>query len=188
MVCADPSGYAGAQMIEAPARRSHAGDPEYRALRGLARTRDRAPIDRPLDELQQVADLAKELTNARYGALAVVDNKDHIEGFVVSGLTAEEERKLKSAPQGHGPLGSMRQDGLAVRIDDLERYAKSFGFPSRHPPMRTLLGVPVWVGNSLRGALYVTDRDDSQPFRDDDEVMLRVLSRHAGAIIAQRWY
>ena len=145
-------------------------------------------ITPPLDALQLVANLAKELTNARYGALVVVDHRDNVEGFVASGLTLEEERKLKSAPQGHGPLGTMRQDGLAVRIDDLAEHAKAFGFPPRHPDMKTLLGVPVWVGPSLRGAFYVTDRDGGRPFRDDDEMALQVLARHAAAVIDSSWY
>ncbi|MGB2693869.1 MAG: GAF domain-containing protein [Dehalococcoidia bacterium] len=144
--------------------------------------------EHPLDALQQVADLARDLTGARYGALAVTDQDDNIEGFVVSGMTAEEERKLKAAPLGHGPLGTMRKDGLAVRIDDLDQYKKSFGFPPRHPDMKTLLGMPIWVETLLRGALYVTDRSGGKPFRSSDEVILRVLARHAGHIIATRWY
>ncbi|MDP3767337.1 MAG: GAF domain-containing protein [Dehalococcoidia bacterium] len=163
-------------------------DPEYRALRHLARTTAPGIPDRPLDALQQVADLARELTAARYAALVVTGQNDYVEGFVVSGLTPEEERKLKAAPQGHGPLGTMRQDGVAVRIDDLERYARSFGFPPKHPEMKSLLGVPIWTGGQLRGALYVTDRERAEAFRDDDEVALAVLARHAGSIIADRWY
>ncbi|MEX0786571.1 MAG: GAF domain-containing protein, partial [Dehalococcoidia bacterium] len=131
---------------------------------------------------------AKELTNARYGALVVVDGRDEVEGFVASGLSPAEERRLKSAPQGHGPLGTMRKDGLAVRIDNLEDHAKAFGFPPKHPGMRTLLGLPIWVDANLRGALYVTDRDGGKRFRDEDELTLHVLARHAGRVIATRWY
>jgi transcriptional regulator with GAF, ATPase, and Fis domain len=118
----------------------------------------------------------------------VTDENDNIEGFVVAGLAPEEEKKLKAAPLGHGPLGSMRQDGLAVRIDDLEGYRQAFGFPPKHPDMKTLLGVPLWVETTLRGALYVTDRDGGQAFEDGDEAVLQLLARHAGAIIKTRWY
>lgn len=160
-------------------------DPEYRALSGLARIDSSGS---PLDELQQVAGLAKELTGARYGALVIVDGRDEVEGFIASGLSPDEERRLKSAPQGHGPLGTMRKDGLAVRIDNLEDHAKAFGFPPRHPDMKTLLGVPIWVDAELRGALYVTDRNGGRRFRDEDEQTLQVLARHAGTVIAARWY
>jgi len=163
-------------------------DPEARALRGLARLSAAGTPPRPLDALQQVVDLARELTDARYAALAVTNGNDYVEGFVVSGLAPEEERKLKAAPQGHGPLGSMRKDGLAVRIDNLEEHAAAFGFPPKHPGMKTLLGLPIWVDRDLRGALYVTDRGGGQPFEDGDEAVLHVLARHAAAVIATRWY
>ena len=127
-------------------------------------------------------------TGSRYAALAITDENDNIEGFVVAGLDAEEERKLRAAPQGHGPLGTMRQDGLAVRIDDLDAFRQSFGFPPKHPDMKTLLGVPLWVESTLRGAVYVTDRQDGGGFLDSDEAVLRLLARHAGAIIKTRWY
>jgi two-component system sensor histidine kinase DevS len=174
-----------AQPASGPRRRR---DPEERALRRLARATARGIPEKPVDALEQVAGLARALTRARYAALVVVGERDYVEGFVVSGLTAEEERKLKAPPQGHGPLGTMRQDGLPVRIDDLGEYGSSFGFPPRHPEMKTLLGVPVWAGGAVRGALYVTDRNGGRPFRAEDEVALRVLARHAGNVISTRWY
>lgn len=175
-------------MTQQTLPRRSARDPEYRALRRLARATARGVPEKPLDALQQVADLARQLTRARYGAIVVTDDNDNVEGFVVSGLMPEEERKLKSAPLGHGPLGTMRKDGLPVRIDDLDEHPKLFGFPPKHPDMKTLLGVPIWVDTALRGALYVTDRNGAKPFRDSDEVVLQVLARHASSIIAGRWY
>jgi GAF domain-containing protein len=169
-------------------RRISSRDPEYRALRRLARITSRGLPERPLDALQQVVDIARDLTRARYAAVVVTGENDYVEGFVVSGLTPEEERKLKAPPQGHGPLGTMRQDGLPVRISDLGQHGKSFGVPPKHPEMKTLLGVPVWTEGTLRGALYVTDRNGGQPFRDGDEAVLQVLARHAGSVIAARWY
>ena len=163
-------------------------DPERLTLQRLARAAARAVPEPPLEALQQVVDLARELTRGRYAALTVADGNDKVEGFVVSGLTVEEDRKLKTPPRGHGPLGTMRQDGLPVRIDDLAQHAKAFGFPPKHPEMKTLLGVPIWLDGSLRGALYVTDRDGGKLFRDRDQVVLQVLARHAGSIIASRWY
>lgn len=163
-------------------------DPEARALRGLARAGVPVETKRPLEALEKVAQLAKDLTGANYGALVVIDERDNVEGFVVAGLSKKEERRLKSAPLGHGPLGSMRKDGLAVRIDDLAEHERAFGFPPRHPRMKTLLGLPLDVDGQLRGALYVTDRDGGRPFRDEDEVALAVLARHAGRIIRASWY
>ncbi|MGI8552136.1 MAG: GAF domain-containing protein [Dehalococcoidia bacterium] len=164
-------------------------DAEFRALKGLAEMKRRHPAPRtPVDALQLVADLAREMTSARYAALAVTDEHDRTEGFMTSGLTREELRGLRTPPQAHGPLGSLRGDGKPVRINNLDEHEKSFGFPPRHPQMKTLLGVPLWVDRQVRGSLYVTDKLGSQPFDDDDETILVVLARHVSGIIKNDWY
>src|SRR5487761_65834 len=86
-------------------------DPEYRALKELAEMMRQNPKpETPLEALQLVVDLARDMTQARYAALAVTDEHDHTEGFVPSGLTREELRGLRTPPQAHGPLGSLRKD------------------------------------------------------------------------------
>jgi len=164
-------------------------DPEASAYRALARALAELPEGhRPEDALQVVVNLARELTAARYSALAVTDEHDRTQGFVVSGLTKEQERALPTPPQGHGPLGSLRADGRAVRYADLEHAPRLFGFPPSHPKMKSLLGVPVWVRTDVRGSLYVADREDDRPFTDDDERALVALAHHATHIVEQEWY
>ncbi|MER3419611.1 MAG: hypothetical protein C4290_03380 [Chloroflexota bacterium] len=163
-------------------------DPEYRALLRLAEL-VRGPRPRtPLDALQQLVDLARELTCAKYAALAVTDEHDRTEGFVTSGLTKAQLRGLKVPPQGHGPLGRLRTDGKPVRYTDLDKAPNAFGFPPKHPRMKTMLGVPIFAHGQVRGSLYVTDRNGGEPFTDDDETVLLVLARHAGAIVERDWY
>ena len=40
----------------------------------------------------------------------------------------------------------------------------------------------------VRGALYVTDRQDGRPFDDDDERVLTLLGEHASRVIDRDWY
>lgn len=164
-------------------------DPERRALRALSRRLDALPPKhRPDDSLQVVADLARVLTRARYAALAVTDRYDRTEGFITSGLSPEQLARLRTAPQGHGPLGSLRYDGRPVRYDDVRQHAKAFGFPSHHPDMRMLCGVAIWVHGEVRGALYVTDRGDGRMFGEEDERILITLASHASKVIETEWY
>ena len=164
-------------------------DPERRALMALA---GRLPTlqarHTPDQALQVVVDLARELTGARYGALAVTDRTDRVEGFVVSGLESNELLRLRTPPQGHGPLGSLREDGRPVHFSDVQQHAKAFGFPSHHPEMRALVGVAIWVHGEVRGALYVTDREDGAAFDRDDERLLTTLAAHASTVIETQWY
>lgn len=164
-------------------------DPERRVLRALAdRTKHLEGRRRPDVSLQIVVDLARELTNGRYAALSVTDEHDHTEGFFVSGLDHEAMMRLRTPPQGHGPLGSLRYDGKPVRFDDVSQHRKAFGFPSHHPEMQALVGVALWAEGVVRGALYVTDRQDGHPFDEDDERMLTTLGQHASKVIEQDWY
>ncbi len=163
-------------------------DPEYRALKKLAERNRKSPPKTPLDALQHIVDVARELTDGTFGALAVTGEIDYVEGFVVSGMDAKELAGLKGPPQGHGPLGSMRQDGLAVRLADVSLHAKAFGFPPKHPDMKELLGLPIFAGATVRGALYVTDRKNGRGFGKDDELLLTALAHHAGLIIESSWY
>ncbi len=172
----------------APRRRGLGRDPEYRALRKLAGRNRKQPPRTPLDALQHVVDVAREMTRARYGALAVTGPTDYVEGFVVSGMDERALASLKGPPQGHGPLGNMRQDGLAVHFADVSEHEKAFGFPPKHPEMNELLGVPIFASGAVRGALYVTDAKAGRGFGDGDRQALDVLSHHAGLIIEASWY
>lgn len=163
-------------------------DAEYETLMALAGlpkvTADKRNL---LDVLQATCDLAREITEARYAALAITDEHDRTEGFFVSGLTEEELKGLKTPPQGHGPLGDLRYDGRVIRIDDVKNHPTGFGFPPKHPEMQTMLGVPIWVDGQVRGSLYVTDKHGRDPFQDDDETRLLLLARHVATIVQQHW-
>ncbi len=164
-------------------------DPEARALRALAHAVDRLPARRRPDEsLQVVVDIARNLTKARYAALSVTDRHDRVEGFITAGLSAEELRRLRTPPQGHGPLGSLREDGRPVRYDNVQDHATAFGFPGSHPDMERLIGVAIWVHGEVRGSLYATDRSDGRQFDDRDERILLTLADHAALVIEREWY
>lgn len=164
-------------------------DPEYLTLRRLAKfVAEDEPSPTPLDALQRVADLARELTGAKYAALTVCDHRGRTEGFVTSGLSPEELRGLKTPPMGHGPLGPLRRNRRPIRLDNIQEHPRAFGYPPRHPVMKTLCGVPIIVNGQVRGSLYVTDRNGGEPFTEQDEIILATLARHAEQIILHDWY
>ena len=162
-------------------------DAEVAAYRGLAKLKapaNRWGLDGALDDL---AALARDLTKARYGAVTVTDVNNKVEGFFVAGLSAKELRRLKTPPQGHGPLGMLRDDGRPVRIENLDTHPLSFGFPPKHPEMTALCGVPIWVRGEVRGSIYVTDKKKTVTFDDRDEAIMLALARYAGWLIARFW-
>ena len=133
--------------------------------------------------LQNVVDQAKALVDARYGALSVIDNKHRIESFVTSGITDEERARIGPPPVGHGLLGVVLHEGHRLRISDLGKDPRSHGFPPNHPPMKSLLAVPVLCKGPFHGNLYLTEKAEGLEFTPEDEASLERFAATAAIAI-----
>ena len=134
-----------------------------------------------LDDLLQIlADSARELVDARYGALGVINAEGTgLEDFITSGLTAEQRAKMGALPTGHGILGLLVRDSRPIRLHDLRDHPDSVGVPKNHPSMRSFLGVPITSRGRVFGNLYVTEKLGGGDFDDEDLDLLRVLAAQA---------
>jgi nitrate/nitrite-specific signal transduction histidine kinase len=133
--------------------------------------------------LQKVVDQARELVGARYGALSVPAPDGGIEAFITSGITAEERARIGPPPVGHGLLAVVLEEGHRLRLPDLTRDPRSIGFPPHHPPMRSLLAVPIISGGRVLGNLYLTETADAAEFSPDDEETLARFATQAALAI-----
>jgi signal transduction histidine kinase len=133
--------------------------------------------------LQIIVDRVRELVDARYAALGIVDAAGRIERFITSGMPRSERDLIGAPPRGRGILGVLIREGRSVRIADIEHDPRRTGFPAHHPPMHRLLGVPVTVKGRLIGDLYMTDRRDGAEFSDDDQRLIETFALHAGIAI-----
>ncbi len=126
--------------------------------------------------LQKVVDHATSLIGARYGALSVPNTSGGIDAFLTSGITREERELIGPEPVGHGLLAVVLQAGQTLRMADLTRDPRSVGFPEHHPPMYSLLAVPITSAGQVLGNLYLTEKQDGREFTLEDE---QTLSRFA---------
>jgi len=133
--------------------------------------------------LRTIVHTAIELVDAKYGALGVRgDGKDLVE-FVYEGIDDAARERIGHLPEGRGVLGVLIDDPKPIRLDDIRMHPASVGFPPNHPPMRTFLGVPVRIRDTVFGNLYLCDRHDGRPFSEDDEVVVEALAAAAGIAI-----
>lgn len=133
--------------------------------------------------LQQVVNRARDLVGARYGALSLLQPGGGIEAFLTAGITAEERARLGPLPTGHGILGVVLAEGQPLRLRDLTRDPRSVGVPRNHPPMRSLLAVPIVSHDHVLGNLYLTEKEGAPEFdADDEETLLRFATQAALAI------
>lgn len=135
--------------------------------------------------LQKIVDAARQLLNARYGALSVIDRDGRIEEFVTSGIEPEARDRIGAPPVGKGLLGHVLHEGQRLRVANIHADHRSAGFPAHHPMMRTLLAVPISCRSPFLGNLYLSDRPDGAEFTESDEATLvRFATQAANAIDA----
>lgn len=134
--------------------------------------------------LQKIVELACSVADARYGALGVLtDSGEEIRDFITYGVTEEERRRIGHLPHGKGILGVLIHDGHPLRLKRIQDDPRSAGFPSNHPHMTSFLGVPVKIGGSIFGNLYLTEKRGAPEFTADDQEAVETLATQAAVAI-----
>jgi signal transduction histidine kinase len=134
--------------------------------------------------LRHIVDEACSMTNARYGALGVLNDEGNaLSEFITVGLEPDEERRIGDRPTGRGVLGLLISDPSPIRLAQLGSHPESYGFPPNHPPMTSFLGVPIKGRDKVYGNLYLTDKIGWSEFTTDDESLIGVLAVAAGIAI-----
>ncbi len=133
--------------------------------------------------LQLMVDRVRDLVEARYAAVGIVDARGSIERFITSGMSPEQRRRIGPLPRGRGLLGTIIRDGVSLRIPEIRNHPDSYGFPPRHPPMDSFLGVPVRVAGRPIGNFYLTEKAGPGQFTAQDQELVEMFAVHAGIAI-----
>ena len=133
--------------------------------------------------LDRVVTSACRLLHARYGALGVIGEDKSLSHFVTVGIDEDLARLIGPLPTGHGVLGLLISEPASLRLHDLHQHPKSYGFPENHPPMKSFLGVPVRVRDTVFGNLYLTEKEGGGDFTPEDEDLAVALAAAAGVAI-----
>jgi signal transduction histidine kinase len=137
--------------------------------------------------LQSIVEAAARLTGARYAALGVLDAGGHeLERFITTGIDDRTRATIGASPRGRGVLGVLIHEKRSLRLDDLGQDPRSVGFPPGHPPMRSFLGVPILIGSTSYGNLYLTDKESGEPFTGEDQELIELLARQAACAISNQ--
>src|SRR5581483_3085551 len=133
--------------------------------------------------LQEVVDLARSQTGARYAALDAFQGTGRGRAFLTSGIDAAARERIAELPGHSGLLGLLQGEPGALRLRDLTADPRSVGFPAGHPQMHSFLGVPIrWRGQTL-GNLYLGEKEDGGEFSADDETTMLSFAQHAAIAI-----
>ena len=142
-----------------------------------------ADIELPL-LLGHVVEEARFLTGAQYGALGIFDSSGStIEELLTSGLSEAEQARISRRPTGEGLLGLHLSDPRPLRLIHLDEHPMSTGLPAHHPPMDSMLSVPVEVRGEVYGSLVLTNKRGAAEFTSEDQALVEALAVAAGMAI-----
>lgn len=136
-----------------------------------------------LDELlQAISDAARQVVGARCAAFGLrTADGGGFAHLATSGMDGSTRARFGELPQGTGLLGMVADSAAPVRLGQLSNHPEAAAFAPGHLPLGSFLGVPVAIGASARGALYLTDKEGG--FDSEDEALARLLAAHAGRAI-----
>lgn len=144
------------------------------AVRGIAGELDAERV------LQLIVDRVRDVADAQYAAIGIVDEAGVIERFITSGLSREARERIGELPRGKGLLGLIIRENRSVRIRDIGSDPRRHGFPPNHPPMGSFLGVPITLHGRSVGRLYLTNKRDAPEFSAEDQALVERFALHAG--------
>jgi signal transduction histidine kinase len=136
------------------------------------------------DVLQKTVEVAAKLVVARYAALGVLDRTgSHLERLFTTGIDDATRARIGGLPSDHGVLRILLREARPVRVADVTKEPHFFGFPAGHPPMRSFLGVPIFVRGVVYGDLYLAEKREDGEFTEADEEIVTLLAAQTGITI-----
>jgi signal transduction histidine kinase len=131
------------------------------------------------DVLQMIVRSARSLAGARYAALGVPDDAGGFAEFLVDGLTAGEQAAIGPLPRQHGLLGVMLREGQPLRLTDIRTDPRFWGWPSAHPQLTDVLGVPIRRREQVLGFIFAACKTEPGGFTEQDERLVSLFAAHA---------
>jgi signal transduction histidine kinase len=131
------------------------------------------------DVLQMIVRSARSLAGARYAALGVPDDAGGFAEFLVDGLTAREQAAIGPLPRQHGLLGVMLREGKPLRLTDIRTDPRFWGWPSAHPQLTDVLGVPIRQREHVLGFIFAACKTEPGGFTEQDERLVSLFAAHA---------
>ena len=134
--------------------------------------------------LTEVAESARALTGARFGAIATIDETGTPRDFVTSGFTEAEHRRLAEWSDGPRLFEHFRDLEGPLRIADVPAYVRALGFPTDRLPSKTFQGTPMRHRGVHVGNFYLVEKAGGEAFTDADEEILVLFAAQAATAIA----
>jgi signal transduction histidine kinase len=136
------------------------------------------------DVLGKIVRAARSLAGARYAALGVPGEGGTFAEFIVAGLTAAEQAAIGPLPRQHGMLAVMLREGNPLRLADIRKDPRFWGWPATHPELTDVLGVPIRNGEDILGFIFAACKKVPGGFTERDERIVSLFAAHAAIALS----
>src|SRR5262245_10664908 len=192
----DPSVAVAVPSVQRPRRRSgrrpmrrcssqpildNVTDPEFETLSEAVLA---ISAERSVDAmLQRLVETARSLGHARYAALGIPDGDGGFAEFITSGMSEKAIEAIGPLPRQHGLLDAMLHAPVSERLPNIQADPRFGGWPSKHPNMKSFLGVSIVAKGEVIAAFYLANRKGASEFTADDQALIETLAAHAAIAI-----
>ena len=127
--------------------------------------------------LEKAGSAARQIIGANYAAIGILgEDRIHLRAFAALGMDPEIVAKLGQPVLGGPIFNALFWERKAQRVFRPVGESGSLGLPASHPPVHSLLAVPMEIGGRMYGWIYVAEKLASLAFTDEDERILRMLA------------
>lgn len=124
----------------------------------------------PVRLLEISCRVLQDVCVSKFAVIGILNQSgDQLDYFVTRGMDEQALAGLQTPPPHAGVLGSVLADRLPQQLRDLGGDPTAAGLPSSHPPVHTLLVVPISSQTQAFGWLYLADKVGADRFSEVDE-------------------
>ena len=134
--------------------------------------------------LNEIVEVARALTGARYAVITTVDADGQVEDYVISGLSPDQRRRLLDWPDALAFFEHLRDLPSPLRRRDMPNYVRSLGFSIEGIPSDTFLGTPMRHRGVQIGTFLIGGKENGHAFTEDDEEVAVLFAAQAATAIA----
>ena len=134
--------------------------------------------------LREIVENARELADARYCVVAVIDATGKVEDIVMSGFTPEERQQILDWPDGPRLFKHFQELPGVLRLTDLPAYMNSLGYSVAPVLSKTFQGTPMRHQGKYVGNFFLGGKQNGTEFTSEDEEILVIFSSQAAMAIA----
>ena len=99
---------------------------------------------------------------------------------MVDGISERWRKAIGPLPRQHGMLGVVLREGQPLRLADIRADPRfEGGWPSAHPDLEDILGVPIKDGDRVLGFIFAANKASGGGFTARDEEVLALFAAHA---------